>query len=233
MNHSKLKDPSSKQNNQIAFDFGVSKLVLHSLFLMVEMIGFWLKGLIIGLTVAIPVGPVGLFCLDNTVTRGKMAGMSCATGMVLADIFSACIMIVGLNIFYDTLLAHKVLVKVLTSLLFAGMGISIIATRSRERKATNKKQLAALWLTSFILSVSPATFGLMLYLFPALGLIGASHSPLIVTGVAFGSALWCMAILFGGSFIRRCLGQDIKKFKTVVGCVFILFGMIGVTAAFF
>ena len=192
------------------------------------MLLFWLKGIIIGLTVAIPVGPVGLFCLDNTVTRGKSAGLSCATGMVLADIFSACIMIVGLRIFYDTLIEHQVLVRILTGLLFAAMGCGIIATRSRKPKTANKKALAALWLTSFILSVSPATFALMIYLFPALGLIGAPHSPLVVFGVAIGSALWCLAIICGGSFIRKCLGQDIKKFKTIVGCIFILFGAIGI-----
>lgn len=195
------------------------------------MLGFWLKGIIIGLTVAIPVGPVGLFCLDNTVSRGHKAGMSCATGMILADIFSASLMMIGLNLFYDTLLAHQTLVKILTSLLFAGMGAGIIATRSQKTKTAGKKALAALWLTSFVLSVSPATFALMIYLFPALGLIGVGHSPLIAFGVGLGSMAWCMAILFGGAFIRRCLGQDIKKFKTVVGCAFILFGMIGIAAA--
>ena len=200
-------------------------------FLWVAMFSFWIKGLIIGLTVAIPVGPVGLFCLDNTVSRGRSAGVSCASGMVLADIVSSCLMILGLNIFYDSLLAHETVVKIFTALLFAGMGVAMIATRSHARNTASKKALAALWLTSFILSISPATFAIMISLFPALGLIGTEHSLLVLLGVGVGSTLWCLTIIFGGAFIRRCLGQDIKKFKTIVGSLFILVGFIGVSAA--
>ena len=71
----------------------------------------------------------------------------------------------------------------------------------------------------------------MIYMFPALGLIGTEHPPLVLLGVGVGSALWCLTIIFGGAFIRRCLGQDIQKFKTIVGSLFILFGIIGVSAA--
>lgn len=195
------------------------------------MFSYLLKGLIIGLTVAVPVGPVGLMCLENTVSRGKKAGLSCASGMVLADIFSASMMLIGIGLFYDAILEHELVFKIITGLIFSALGALIIFTKNQPPKDTSNKALAGLSISSFILAVSPATFALMLFLFPALGLTDKAHPVSIVLGVAVGSAAWCSLILGTGSFIRKCLGKKLPKFKFIVGILFILFGFAGIIAS--
>lgn len=195
------------------------------------MLAYMLKGLIIGLTVAIPVGPVGLMCLENTVSRGKKAGLSCASGMVLADIFSASVMLIGIKLFYDTVIEHEVTFKIITGLIFASLGAVLLITRNNPPKKNTGKALAGLSISSFILAVSPATFALMLFLFPTLGLTDHTHPVSIVIGVAIGSAAWCTLILGAGTFIRNCLGNKLPTFKSVVGVIFILFGFIGISAS--
>ena len=195
------------------------------------MFAYLLKGLLIGLAVAVPVGPVGLMCLENTVSRGRKAGLSCASGMVLADIFSASIMLVGIGLFYDTVLEHETTFKIITAVIFAALGVALIYTRNAPAKKSTGKALAGLSVSSFILAVSPATFALMLFLFPALGLTDHSHQFSIVLGVAAGSAAWCALILGAGSFIRKCLGNRLQTFKLVVGCIFIIFALMGIMAA--
>lgn len=195
------------------------------------MIAYLLKGLLVGLTVAVPVGPVGLMCLENTVSRGKKAGLSCASGMVLADIFSASIMLIGIGLFYDAVLEHELAFKIVSGLIFSALGAAIVCTRNIPPKNTSKKALAGLSISSFILAVSPATFALMLFLFPALGLTDKAHPLSIVLGVAAGSALWCSIILGAGAFIRKYLGEKLPKFKLIVGIIFVLFGFIGILAS--
>lgn len=194
------------------------------------MVSFLFRGLIVGLAVAIPIGPVGLLCLENTVTRGRRAGLSCASGMVLADIFSASMMLVGFGLFYDTLMDHEWVFKLVTGCIFVTLGALIFRGRHDGTKSTSQRAIAGLSLSSFLLAVSPATFALMLFLFPTLGLTGEEHQIAIVAGVALGSAAWCALILGAGAFIRKCLGENLAKFKTVVGCLFMAAGMLGIFA---
>ena len=83
------------------------------------MIAYLLKGILIGLTVAIPVGPVGLLCLDMTITHGRRAGLSCSSGMVVADIVSASIMLMSIGVLYAFIVAHEVGIRIGTGLFFA------------------------------------------------------------------------------------------------------------------
>lgn len=206
---------------------------LRCRFLLLEEADFMylLKGLLIGLAVAVPIGPVGLMCLENTVSCGKKAGLSCASGMVLADIFSASVMLVGIGLFYESILAYEIVFKVVTGLIFSAMGAAILMQRNQVPKYTSNTALAGLSVSSFVLAVSPATFALMLFLFPALGLTEHAHPVPVVLGVAIGSAAWCSLILGAGKFIRSCLGNRLPMFKLVVGIIFILFGIVGMIAS--
>ncbi|MBQ1926355.1 MAG: LysE family transporter [Proteobacteria bacterium] len=197
------------------------------------MISFLLKGLLVGLTVSIPIGPVGLMCLENTVTRGKKAGLSCASGMVLADIVSATLMIIGLGLFYDTILEHQKIFRALTGLAFGILGIAILNAKNDIPTTPSNKALAGLSASSFLLAISPTTFALMLFLFPALGLTTNEHAALIVCGVGLGSAVWCLVILHAGAFIRKCLGDNVTKFRLAVGIIFLLIASIGILSALF
>ncbi|MBQ8035666.1 MAG: LysE family transporter [Proteobacteria bacterium] len=197
------------------------------------MISFLLKGLIVGLTVSIPIGPVGLMCLENTVTRGKKAGLSCASGMVLADIVSASLMIIGLGLFYETIVEHQKIVRALTGLVFGMLGIAILHAKNDLPASPSNKALAGLSASSFLLAISPTTFALMLVLFPALGLTSNEHAALIICGVGLGSAAWCIVILHAGSYIRKCLGDNVAKFRIAVGVIFLVIAAFGILSTLF
>ena len=192
------------------------------------MFSFLLKGIIIGLTVAIPVGPVGLMCLDMTVTHGKRAGLSCAYGMVTADIFSAAMMSLGVSLVYTFIAAHSLTIRIFTGLLFACLGLMIFIKRRENRQPPDATKRAGLSVSAFLLSVSPATFALMLFLFPALHLTENNSLLPILTGVALGSASWCALILGAGNFIKSRLGHHLPQFRAIVGCLFMAIGLIAV-----
>lgn len=192
------------------------------------MLSYLIKGIIVGLTVSIPVGPVGLMCLDMTVTHGKRAGLSCAYGMVTADILSAAIMLFGIGLIYTFIVAHAIAIKIATGILFACLGIILFHKRHEKKNPPNSATRAGLSLSSFLFSVSPATFALMIFLFPALNLTENVHVLPILAGVAIGSTTWCCIILGAGKFIRKLIGNRLAHFKGAIGCLFVAIGLVAV-----
>ena len=193
------------------------------------MLPYLIKGIIVGLTVSIPVGPVGLMCLDMTVTHGKRAGLSCAYGMVTADILSATIMLFGIGLIYTFIVAHAIVIKIATGILFACLGILLYRKRHENKKSPpNTATRAGLSISSFLFSISPATFALMIFLFPALNLTENVRVLPILAGVAIGSTTWCCIILGAGKFIRKMIGNKLAYFKGAIGCLFVAIGLIAV-----
>src|ERR1700693_4676619 len=57
---------------------------------VLEEIGVFYRGLVLGLMIAAPVGPVGLLCIRRTIQKGLPAGFATGLGAALADtIFGA------------------------------------------------------------------------------------------------------------------------------------------------
>jgi threonine/homoserine/homoserine lactone efflux protein len=46
---------------------------------------FFLKGLIVGLSIAAPVGPIGILCIRRTLAHGRAAGFVSGLGAATAD----------------------------------------------------------------------------------------------------------------------------------------------------
>ena len=49
------------------------------------LIGFLLKGMLVGIVIAVPVGPVGVLCIRRTILDGRLAGLFSGIGAATAD----------------------------------------------------------------------------------------------------------------------------------------------------
>jgi threonine/homoserine/homoserine lactone efflux protein len=56
---------------------------------------FFLAGVALGLSIAAPVGPLGILCIQRTLTRGITAGFIFGLGSSLADTFYAAVAVFG------------------------------------------------------------------------------------------------------------------------------------------
>lgn len=190
------------------------------------------KGILVGLAVAIPVGPVGLFCLERTTSCGWKTGLASTVSMNIADGFTALLVLLCMALTSELTAEYGHIVKIVTGLIFAGIGILLIATRHEKPKTFTPAQLAATGITTFLLSISPATVAIMLVLFPLFNI--TAHYGLTGTfvGVILGSAIWGIVILLGGHYIGRHLKDHLSKMKLFAGTLFILLGMTGAFAQF-
>ncbi len=195
------------------------------------MLTTFLKGIIVGLVVAIPVGPVGLFCLERTMTYGWKTGLPSVIVMAIADVCSAVLVLIGMSYVLALTQDYAWIIKVCTGSLFACIGAQLIFTRNKPPKKFTATEIAATGVTTFLLSISPATLGLMILLFPMLEITSVDSMPLTLPGVLIGSAMWGAVILIGGYYIGKHLQGKVALCKLVAGIIFITIGLFSVIRA--
>ncbi|HEY5726397.1 MAG TPA: LysE family translocator, partial [Methylomirabilota bacterium] len=62
------------------------------------MLSIFLRGLLIGFSIAAPVGPIGLLCIRRTVADGRMVGFVSGLGAATADAFYGAVAGFGLTV---------------------------------------------------------------------------------------------------------------------------------------
>src|SRR5712691_2753351 len=68
---------------------------------------FFVKGIAVGIIIAVPVGPVGVMCIRRTVSEGKLAGLVSGLGAATADAVFGIIAGFGLTVVSDWLLDYQ------------------------------------------------------------------------------------------------------------------------------
>ena len=66
-----------------------------------------LQGLLLGISIAVPVGPIGLLCLRRSLTAGRLAGFVSGLGAATADALFGVIAALGLTTVTSFLVAYQ------------------------------------------------------------------------------------------------------------------------------
>ena len=61
-------------------------------------VSLFVQGIIIGLTLAVPVGLCALICIQRTVSEGRLHGIFSGIGVATADSFYAAVTFLGLTV---------------------------------------------------------------------------------------------------------------------------------------
>ncbi|HEY1300651.1 MAG TPA: LysE family transporter [Stellaceae bacterium] len=178
------------------------------------LLAFFLKGILVGAVIAVPVGPVGVLCVRRTIFEGRLAGLASGLGAATADAIFGIIAGFGLTFIADWLLGWEALLRVGGGayLVYIGGAASFAAPEAKQEEETDPEGLARDFASTFALSVTnPVTILAFLGIFAALGLSGAratlGRATILVLGVWLGSMLWWLALSLGIAPFRRSIGQ--------------------------
>jgi threonine/homoserine/homoserine lactone efflux protein len=168
-------------------------------------LSFLLKGLLIGLTIAAPVGPIGILTIRKTLAEGRLAGFMTGLGAACADAVYGAIAGFGLTIVSSFLIEHEFWMQLFGGLFLVYLGVksyrSIPATEAA--KISGKGLINNLVSTFFLTATNPATILLFASVFTAFGFLRGQITPnrllwinrtsgILITG--FG--LWFLLGLF-------------------------------------
>src|SRR4051812_2955047 len=94
-----------------------------------------LKGLLIGFSIAAPVGPIGVLCILRTLAQGRAAGMASGLGAATADALYGCIAGFGLTFISGLLISQQSWLKLLGGAFLCYLGIRTLLAQPAERAA--------------------------------------------------------------------------------------------------
>ena len=157
-------------------------------------IWLFIKGLLIGLSIAAPVGPIGFICIRSTLLFGRKAGIITGIGAASADGVYGIIAGFGLTAVSRFLIGQQHWIHLIGGVFLIYLGVKTLLSRPPQEAAhvSEKKTLAA-FASVFALTLSnPMTILSFIGIFAGLGASEGDRSgaiPLVI-GVFFGSALW-------------------------------------------
>jgi threonine/homoserine/homoserine lactone efflux protein len=153
-----------------------------------------LRGIAAGLAISAPVGPVNVYCISRTLTKGKLAGLVAGLGAAVVDTFYGAIAGFSISLVIGFLIREQFWLRLVGGILLMAIGIVYYAlppkTLSREDNSTGESD----FVTAFLMTLTnPTTVLSFLAVLAALDLGG--HRParltlVLVGGIFAGSMCW-------------------------------------------
>lgn len=206
-------------------------------------LSLFLKGFIIGFSIAMPVGPIGLLCMRNTLALGFLGGALSGLGAACADFLFgglAGLGIASVNIFLEN---NSLLVHSIGALFLGGIGIQIYRKSNsiylkQKKEVPLKGLLFAFFSTFFLTLINPLTIlsYAAIYAAVATDIVQIPGLPSCLTvafGVFLGSALWWLILSCITSCIHRKLEhKHLVRINQISGVFLILLGIATWVSAF-
>jgi threonine/homoserine/homoserine lactone efflux protein len=167
-----------------------------------QEIHFFIKGLIIGLSIAVPVGPIGVLCIRRTLTQGRMVGFLSGLGAATADGLYGAIAGFGLTFLVDFIIGKQIWLRLIGGGLLCILGAKTFLSKPAEQGASVEgSSLRNAYLSTFFLTLTnPMTILFFTAVFAGLGL-GVENTGdhyllagMLVLGVFIGSAMWWLVL---------------------------------------
>jgi threonine/homoserine/homoserine lactone efflux protein len=157
-------------------------------------LGFLLQGVLLGFSIAAPVGPIGVLCIRRTLADGRLTGFVSGLGAATADMFYGAVAAFGLTAVREFLVGGQFWLHLLGGLFLLYLGIRTFFARPAEKAAAteSKRGLFSAYLSTLGLTLAnPATIISFTVIFAGLRLGDTNGNMNRLAGViilAFGVA---------------------------------------------
>ena len=193
---------------------------------------FWLRGFVLGFSIAAPVGPIGMLCIRRTFVGGFWEGFLTGLGAATADAFYGSVAGFGLVFVSSLLLTISPWLRVLGGAFLCYLGIRTLLTRpsAGEAKAPARGLAGAYGSALFLTLTNPITILAFTAMFAGLGLPSAAGSyraaASLVAGVFCGSISWWLILSSMISLVRLRLTPALLSWvNRLSGLVLLGFGI--------
>jgi threonine/homoserine/homoserine lactone efflux protein len=193
---------------------------------------FFVRGLLIGFSIAATVGPMSVLCIQRTLSRGQIYGLVSGLGIATADGVYGCIAGFGLTVIATFLVNQQGWIRLIGGLFLVYLGIKTVFSKPAERAALARaNNFLGAYASTFLLTLTnPLTILSFIAIFAGIGVGGASKSyltaALVVLGVFSGSAFWWCILTGGISLLRgRFTPRWLLWINRISGSIITLFGV--------
>jgi threonine/homoserine/homoserine lactone efflux protein len=196
----------------------------------------FLEGVVIGLAVAAPVGPIGVLCIRRTLAEGHASGFVSGLGAATADAAYGSVAALGLTFVTSLLVGAESWLRLVGGVFLVFLGVRTFLSRPSERPATaGKGDLPGAYASTLVLTLAnPTTILSFAAIFAGLGAgsMGgdALHAMSLILGVFCGSALWWFVLSGATSLFRAKLSAGgLRWVNRISGVVLAGFGVVALS----
>ena len=197
-----------------------------------------LKGILIGVTIAAPVGPIGILCIRRTLAEGRLAGFISGLGAATADAMYGAIAAFGLTFISVFLINQSFWLQLGGGLFLIFLGIkSFLSVPSQDadlnpKSSRNDSLLKYYGSTLFLTLTNPITIISFAAIFTGFGFATSQSNDILaassmVLGIFLGSSIWWLSLSFLTGFFRRMVNHKTMIWiNRISGTIIVSFGLL-------
>ncbi|HJV78755.1 MAG TPA: LysE family transporter [Paludibacter sp.] len=200
-----------------------------------------LKGILIGLCISVPLGPIGMLTIQRTLNRGQKHGIATGLGATTSDLIYTIITLFFLSFVIAFIEEHRLIIQLLGSLVVAVFGWYIFRSNPATQPKPNetvKHSLLGDFATAFGLTFSnPLVLFVLIALFARFQFIGSKTTLFVsiigISSILGGAFLWWSLLTFLVSRFKSKLNmRELKIINQITGLVIIIIGCVGSILSF-
>jgi threonine/homoserine/homoserine lactone efflux protein len=196
-------------------------------------ITFLLRGFVIGLSIAAPIGPINVLCISRTLAEGRLIGIVSGLGGATADAVYGCVAGFGLTFVSSILINQQAWLRLIGGLFLCYLGAKTFWAEPAKRAASSKGNglVGAYTSTFFLTLTNPMTILSFVALFAGLGLASTGGNFMsatsLVFGIFIGSSSWLLILCSSVDIFREKLSPSrMQWINRISGAIIAGFGLV-------
>lgn len=200
---------------------------------------FW-KGIITGLILSLPFGPVGIYCMEKAMIEGEKKAYISALGMVTVDIIYGIISFLFISRVESYVIKFETPLKVLISVFLIFVGSKKFFGKPKVKEVEDDNYtLVQDYFETFLLAIF--NISSILVIAGIYTLLGVLCNPIremsvleLGTGIGIGGAsLWFTTIFLIYHFKKKVTMDILLKLSKLSGLIILIFGIATIIFAFY
>ena len=178
------------------------------------------KGIVAGLILGIPAGPIGAIAIRNLITKGPIHGVFMGLGCALVDVIYGIFIGLGSNYVSSLLFANQFWISLFGGIVLIGIGIKIFFTPpsfAPNSAYSGRDYPSSFFMAFFLALTSPAILISFTAVFASLNLGFSTVISITalkqITGIVIGGAIWWVILGFSVRLLKRKINT--RSFKNI------------------
>jgi threonine/homoserine/homoserine lactone efflux protein len=202
---------------------------------MISAVEIIMKGVLLGFTVSMPLGPVSIILINRTIKRGFLSGFFSGLGLGTADTLLALLAALGFTVIISFIQDERFIITIVAGIIVTGVGIKVFLTNPVKDFRDRDKADKSLWrdfYSVFVLSITnPYTILIFVAIFPGIHISATTRPELVpfflIPGVFIGAMIWWFSLSYVLSrFKKKIRLRAIVRISKVGGIVIIVIGIL-------
>jgi threonine/homoserine/homoserine lactone efflux protein len=192
---------------------------------------YLLKGIIIGFSLAAPVGPIGVLCIRRTIAHGSKRGLIVGLSAAAADMVYGIVAAFGITLVSNFISNQQHWIRLVGGCILLILGYHTLRSHPSTDTTTQETNgQTRIFLSTFLLTLTnPMTMFAFAAVFAGIGVEKALNNhwtaSLLVAGVFLGSLTWFSSLTALVHFFKENISNNgIVLINKIAGSLLILFG---------